>query len=66
MLALISPQEKITDYLGNTGSRIVQLEATPFDVANPLFWVNCTDSCVPNEWYYINDTCMPIPQQPQE
>ena len=69
MWALISPVEQVTDYLGIIGSRIVQLEQTPFDVAKPLMWVECVESCVPSEWYYINNTCTPLPQpetQPTE
>jgi hypothetical protein len=42
MKALISPQEN---------NRIAQVEAVPFEVAKPLYWINCPDS-VTTEWTY--------------
>lgn len=51
--ALISPSEIILD--PNTqeelGWRVAQV-SKPFEVASPLFWVDCTSDVVANEWYY--------------
>lgn len=63
MLALISPNEKVTDYLGNQGVRICQVESISFEVSQPLFWIACPDNCVPDQWYYIQEQCLPIPQE---
>jgi hypothetical protein len=62
MLALISPMEKVIDYLGNEGVRICQVELISFEVAQPLFWTACQDDCVADQWYYIQEQCRPIPQ----
>jgi len=66
MKALISPNEKVTDYLGNVGERIAQVEQNTFEVAAPLFWTDCQNDCVADLWYYINNSCVIIPQQPPE
>ena len=67
MKALISPNEK-TDYkwisswnnnvpvyseISNC-TRIAQVEPDDktFEVAEPLFWVDCSDECVADVWYY--------------
>lgn len=42
MKALISPLEN---------NRVVQIEATEFPVAEPLYWVDCADE-VETEWTY--------------
>jgi hypothetical protein len=62
MLALISPMEKVIDYLGNEGVRICQVESISFEVAQPLFWTACQDDCNADTWYYIQEQCRPIPQ----
>lgn len=66
MKALISPQEKVTDYQGNVGERIAQVEQNEFPVAPPLHWVACPDDCVADIWWYYNGTCevMPTPPEP--
>lgn len=64
MLALISPMEKVIDYLGNEGVRVCQVELISFEVASPLFWTACQDDCVADQWYYIQEQCRPIPQKP--
>lgn len=66
MFALISPLEKIEDYEGNTGERVAQVEPQPFDVAEPLFWVECPDDCVADSWWFYFGQCQPIPQPPKE
>ena len=66
MKALVSPQEKVTDYQGNVGDRIAQVEQNEFPVAAPLFWTDCPDDCVADVWWYYNGTCevMPTPPEP--
>lgn len=65
MKALISPKEKVVDYLGNIGERVAQVSSNEFDVASPLFWVDCSDDCVADLWWYYDGSCQPIPQQPE-
>jgi hypothetical protein len=67
MKALISPQETRTDYQGNVGKRVAQVEQNEFAVAAPLFWIDCPDNCVADVWWYYNDVCevMPTPPEPE-
>lgn len=67
MKALISPNEKVTDFEGNVGERIAQVEpdANVFPVAAPLHWVDCPDDCVADQWWYYQGSCQAIPQPPQ-
>jgi hypothetical protein len=64
MKALISPNEQRTDYQGIVGARIAQVEQTTFEVAPPLFWVDCPENCVADVWWYYQDTCQPMPEPP--
>jgi hypothetical protein len=56
--ALISPNENTRD--PNTdnilGQRIVEVRDTIFDVAPPLFWIECDDTVEPDKWYYSLET----------
>jgi len=36
----------------SNGQRVAQVEDTTFEVASPLFWVDCDDSLVADESYY--------------
>jgi hypothetical protein len=56
--ALISPLEIVS-----TGFRIAQVENTTFEVAEPLYWVDCPDDCNATTWYYNESelACEPIP-----
>jgi hypothetical protein len=45
--ALISPMESV-----ESGYRVVQVEENSFEIATPLFWVECEDDVIPNESYY--------------
>lgn len=65
MKALISPLEKVTDINGNEGCRVAQVDALGFEVAQPLFWVGCSDDCVADLWYYIEQQVRPLPQPPE-
>ena len=65
--ALISPNEKVYDYEDTLiGERIAEVTGSPFDVAPPLFWVDCADE-VTAEWYYWSGSeflTIPIPPEP--
>lgn len=61
MEALISPSEKVTDFQGNIGERIAQVEYVSFEVATPLFWTDCPDECMADTWYYFEGKCSFIP-----
>jgi hypothetical protein len=51
--ALISPQELIYSYNGNLlGERIAEVSQNPFDVALPLYWVECADNVNADDWYF--------------
>lgn len=65
--ALVSPNEKVTDYLGDVGERVAQVVAVgdDFPVAEPLFWVDCPDDCIADVWWYYENTCQIIPQPPE-
>lgn len=42
--------------------RVAQVEDATFEIASPLFWVDCDDSTVADEWYYdtSDSTVKPI------
>jgi hypothetical protein len=67
MKALVSPNEKVTDYQGNVGERIAQVEpdGQTFPVAQPLFWTDCPDDCVADLWWFYQDSCQLKPQPPE-
>ena len=65
MKALISPQELVTDINGNVGCRVAQVDELGFEVAQPLFWIGCPDNCVADQWYYIEQQVLPLPQPPE-
>jgi hypothetical protein len=48
------------------GERVAQVAAVPFDVSLPLFWVNCADDVVADQFYYdpSNGSILPVPQGP--
>jgi len=58
--ALISPMEpRITGY------RVAQVEEQEFEVTQPLFWVDCADDVVADQFWYdpADQTIKPIPEQ---
>jgi hypothetical protein len=66
MKALVSPNEKIYSYDGTElGSRIADVRQNEYDVALPLFWIDCPDTCVAYQVYYLNgklyDRPSPLP-----
>jgi len=62
--ALISPNEEVSAPNGTVGARVAQVEATSFEVAQPLFWADCSDDCIADQWYYIGSQCVVIPPAP--
>ena len=56
MKALISPQQD---------NFVVQVENNEFEVALPLYWVDCPDDIVPYEYVYVDNQFAPyIPPAP--
>lgn len=47
MFALISPNEEVL-----TGYRVAEVSAETFEVAEPLFWVDCDDTCKQDLFFY--------------
>lgn len=63
--ALISPCEKVLDTNNNElGVRIAEVCDNPFEVAYPLYWVECADDVVADQWYWNGLNCIQIPQEP--
>lgn len=64
MKALISPNEP-----RETGYRVAEVSETDFEVASPLFWVDCAEDIVADQfWYDPSDQTIkanPIPE-PEE
>lgn len=73
--ALISPNEKV-QYISSwdgqmpvyseAGERIAEVTATPFEVAQPLFWVDCADEITAEQYCYNNGVCIVIPPDAPE
>jgi hypothetical protein len=71
MKALISKVEAV-----ETGYRVAEVAAQAFEVHSNLFWVDCADDVVADQFWYdpVEQTIKPIPQpepepepeQPQE
>ena len=43
--------------------RVAQVQETDFEVASPMFWTECADNIVADEWFYQTSTgeILPIP-----
>jgi hypothetical protein len=65
MKALISPDEIVYLPDGNTGERVAQVEPDDkiFPVANPLFWMDCADNVVADQFYYNGTEILPVTQE---
>jgi hypothetical protein len=51
-----NPPQPIYLYIENS-CRIAQVSNKTFEVAPPLFWTDCEDDVIANQWYYnINDS----------
>lgn len=63
--ALISPNEVVTNFDATTGQRVAQVEDAEniFDVADPLYWTDCADECVADQ-YYFDTTANAILEKP--
>jgi hypothetical protein len=63
MKALISPNEKVCLPDGTVGERVAQVEPDDktFPVANPLFWMDCADNVVADQFYFDGTDILPIP-----
>jgi hypothetical protein len=65
MHALISPNEKAVSWDGTVlGQRVAEVVQETFQVAPPLFWVDCDDTIQPDRFYYLDGTFGPIPPPP--
>lgn len=74
MKALISPNEPVID--PNTGiiigQRIAEVSEIAFEVAPPLFWMDCANDVRADQWYYdpttqqIDPTPQPLPLEEPE
>jgi hypothetical protein len=79
--ALISPNQQVYQVTGYkfvdgvyqpilvlipNSERVAQVEETTFEVAPPLFWVQCADSVLADQFYYdsVQQTILPIPEPP--
>ena len=65
--ALISSNETIVNFDGTTGYRCAEVTTQTFEVNPALFWVDCSDDCVQDLWYYNTEIkeCVPKPIQPE-
>ena len=64
--ALVSPMEPRTDREGNDGFRIAHVVSESYEVAAPLFWVDCPDECVQDFWAYVDGNLVDITPIPEE
>lgn len=49
-------------------ARIAQVEQDQniFEVALPLFWVDCPPDCITDRWFYKDGVCSPFPENPSQ
>lgn len=60
--ALISPNESVYSYDGSfLGQRVADVKKTSFEIAPPLFWVECADDVVPDQFYYSDGNIISVP-----
>ncbi|MGI9143089.1 MAG: hypothetical protein ACR2IJ_07840 [Fluviibacter sp.] len=76
--AIIDPRETVSktigyDEKGNSvqqqipnSARVAEVTDTEFTVGEPLFWMDCADDAVADQWYYdtVQDVCFIIPAPP--
>jgi hypothetical protein len=65
--ALISPEEKKYKYDGTLlGQRIAEVSNIAFEIAPPLFWIECDDDVIADNFYYDADTnsVLAVPKKP--
>ena len=74
MKALIDPREAVSHVVNWTGdplkpvyetypnsARVCQVEDNEFDVAEPLFWIDCDSSVVADQFYYDTQQSVILP-----
>lgn len=64
--ALISPLEPRIDSEGKVGFRVAHVVDTAYEVAVPLFWVDCPDECTKDFWIYVDGEFVDINPVPVE
>lgn len=47
----VTPPKPIFQEIPNS-DRVAEVLSTPFEVAAPLFWVDCVDEAVADVWYF--------------
>jgi hypothetical protein len=62
--ALISPNELGVNFDGTTGCRVAEVSDITFPVASPLFWTDCEDYVVADEYYWDGSEIKVIPEPP--
>jgi hypothetical protein len=68
--ALIAPNEPVNFFDGKTGYRVAQTEPAEniFAVAEPLYWLDCNDEVVADQFYYdptdATIKAVPVPPPP--
>jgi hypothetical protein len=69
MKALISPNEVINNFDNTNGYRVAEVSPQGFEVALPLFWVDCEDNVAADQFYYdpidSQIKAVPIPPAPE-
>ena len=67
MKALVSPREPVV-FDVEVGYRIAEVAQEPFEVAQPLFWVDCPDDCLPDAWYFdtSSQSLVKKPEPPED
>ncbi|CAB4169224.1 hypothetical protein UFOVP1516_71 [uncultured Caudovirales phage] len=56
MKALICPNEPVTNFDNTSGYRIAEVTEASFDVAEPLYWLDCNDTVVADVYYFDTAT----------
>jgi hypothetical protein len=76
--AIIDPRQSVSyvtgyDTQGNAiiavlpnSARVAEVTDAEFPVAAPLFWVDCVDDVVADQWYYdmVTQVCLVVPLPP--
>ena len=67
MKALISSEEAVFNFDGTNGYRVAEIHETGFEVAAALFWVDCADDVVADQFYYdpVDSTIKAVPVRPR-
>lgn len=63
--ALISPDEITFKHDGTElGARVAMVADASFEIAAPLFWVNCDDNVLADVFYWNGNSIVPVPAIP--